>query len=190
MTTETSLRGVGKRSKSGTTQRMREVGRDERHGGVERTEQMDKQQPSRMTIPAFRNPTRRIHPAVRNPTRRIRPAFRNPTRRIRSTFRNPTRSWSVCCAPLCWSLPSRYRSAGYCSSSRCSATAAQDEPESNHTSIVSVPLTHWSACGNARIALHSDHTMDHAGSGPTVRAGCGQKRLWRGGRELDGAATT
>ena len=179
MTTETSLRGVGKRSKSGTTQRMREVGRDERHGGVERTEQMDKQQPSRMTIPAFRNPTRRI-----------RPAFRNPTRRIRSTFRNPTRSWSVCCAPLCWSLPSRYRSAGYCSSSRCSATAAQDEPESNHTSIVSVPLTHWSACGNARIALHSDHTMDHAGSGPTVRAGCGQKRLWRGGRELDGAATT
>ena len=45
--------------------------------------------------------------------------------------------------PRCWSLPSRYMSTSpglQSSSGRVCATDDHDEPESNHTSIVSVPL--------------------------------------------------
>src|SRR5699024_11749391 len=40
--------------------------------------------------------------------------------------------------PRYWSLPSMYKSAGRLWSSRCSKTASCEEPESNHTSIMSV----------------------------------------------------
>lgn len=46
---------------------------------------------------------------------------------------------------LCWSLPSRYMSAGYSRPSVACATPAHEEPESNQTSIVSVPLMYLSA---------------------------------------------
>ncbi|MNC57929.1 hypothetical protein D3C75_1076220 [compost metagenome] len=45
--------------------------------------------------------------------------------------------------PRYWSEPSRYRSAGNCSASRWPRTPAWDEPESNHTSIMSFSLRNW-----------------------------------------------
>ncbi len=42
--------------------------------------------------------------------------------------------------PRCWSEPSRYISAGQRSSGRVSSTAAWLQPESNHTSRMSVSL--------------------------------------------------
>jgi hypothetical protein len=47
--------------------------------------------------------------------------------------------------PRCWSLPSRYRSAGKLRFGRALTTPDQLEPLSNQTSIVSVPFCHWSA---------------------------------------------
>ena len=43
--------------------------------------------------------------------------------------------------PRCWSLPSRYMSAGHDRSSRCSSTAAWLTPESNQTSRMSSSLS-------------------------------------------------
>lgn len=72
-------------------------------------------------------------------------------------------TWQLVRGHLCWSLPSMYRSAGYERLSSWRHTAAHDAPESNHTSMVSVPRTSCSAsalcCSGSRSAVCS-HISD------------------------------
>ncbi len=70
--------------------------------------------------------------------------------------------------PLCWSEPSRYRSDGHLNSGRISRTAAWLEPESNHTSIISVSFlnlcephfSHFISLGNISSALFLNHASE------------------------------
>src|SRR5690625_1775576 len=70
--------------------------------------------------------------------------------------------------PRYWSLPSKYTSAGRLWSSRCVNTASWDEPESNHTSIISVSFVNspFGLCsdvnpsGNKSFASHSNQMFE------------------------------
>ena len=70
--------------------------------------------------------------------------------------------------PRYWSPPSKYTSAGYWRLSRWPATAAQVEPESNHTSMISFslekrPLPHLGQArpaGTSSSAVRSNHTLE------------------------------
>src|SRR5690349_5710736 len=61
--------------------------------------------------------------------------------------------------PRCWSEPSRYRSAGNCESARCEprSTVKCVEPESNHTSSVSRPLSYCPASTPSSSAVTDCH---------------------------------
>ncbi len=70
--------------------------------------------------------------------------------------------------PRYWSPPSRYTSAGYFRLSRSLATAAQVEPESNHTSMMSFSLEkwflphlgHWNPAGTSSSAVLSNQMLE------------------------------
>src|SRR5699024_5389095 len=70
--------------------------------------------------------------------------------------------------PRYWSLPSRYKSAGYESSGRSSNTPRCDDPESNQTSMISVSFVNTpfgllgcvNPSGSNSAASRSNHTFE------------------------------